>query len=214
MGLATRGCAAMVGHLGHSPRAESGSAAAGCGAGGPLSPVAPETVLARWQDARLRVAGLDLLFVHRLAHLASPPRHLRDLARAPLLAPAAGGGAGAPALPLAPLAVILGTFLRGTGRKLGKLQAATNATRVPQVQHLAMPLPVCRAARDRAVRPLLPITYLAVLEAAWVLVAAHGLHQLLWATGTTVVWEDHDLSLPLRLASSASLVAVVPRGPL
>mmetsp|Transcript_129935 Transcript_129935/g.315607 ORF Transcript_129935/g.315607 Transcript_129935/m.315607 type:complete len:970 (-) Transcript_129935:305-3214(-) len=62
-------------------------------------------------------------------------------------------------------------------------------------------------------RPLLPITDLAILSTTWDGVASRGLDERAGARLAGGAGEDHDLALPARLAALARLVAIVPSCP-
>mmetsp|Transcript_68494 Transcript_68494/g.189546 ORF Transcript_68494/g.189546 Transcript_68494/m.189546 type:complete len:344 (+) Transcript_68494:1485-2516(+) len=81
------------------------------------------------------------------------------------------------------------------------------------MQHLPPPLLLPEATTHGALGPCLPIADLAILDEALVPVAARCLHQLARASGTPILRELHDLTLPLRLAPATRLIARVPGSP-
>mmetsp|Transcript_8922 Transcript_8922/g.23013 ORF Transcript_8922/g.23013 Transcript_8922/m.23013 type:complete len:204 (-) Transcript_8922:3611-4222(-) len=182
------------------------------GAGAPRLPLAELAV-----DRRRAVAGVAGALLHLalsvLARQASVLCLLDDIAGACLLAAVAGGGAGTPGIPVAPLAVLLLPSLAALGLRLARRRVAG----VGLLQRACALLPVATAipeylpsslhdavAAVRASRPVRPATERAVLVRVAIHVLVAELDLLVLARGRRPARVGHDLDLPPAVPGAAA----------
>mmetsp|Transcript_125524 Transcript_125524/g.390745 ORF Transcript_125524/g.390745 Transcript_125524/m.390745 type:complete len:450 (+) Transcript_125524:627-1976(+) len=196
-------------------RPERGAPTARLRAWGPSLPFGPLTVDARCGVARCRGTGLHLLAVLHLASLASVLRRHGDVPVTRTHAAPTAAAARAPLRPLAPGAVCHAALrVLAAGHLLRETRGAAHAARVPVPHHSAEPPLLPRAAGGGASSPGRPIAELAVLHTARHGIAATRCHELCGALGAAVGSVAVDLALPVLLAPTARLLALVPLRPL
>mmetsp|Transcript_26237 Transcript_26237/g.55660 ORF Transcript_26237/g.55660 Transcript_26237/m.55660 type:complete len:676 (-) Transcript_26237:2058-4085(-) len=206
--------AASIGHLRDLAVPPRDTAAAAHCATTPLLPVAKLAVNTVFRAALLRIARLDLLLVLGIASSTSWTRLLLDASGAGVLTTATGAGAAAPLAPLIPSAVDLttGRILRAIPR-FPEREIAAGTTGAPEADDAAVPCLKANTTGRGAFAPLAPPAHLAICLVTRLGVAALCLDELLRTSLATVSRKGVHLAVPVHLASSACLVAIVPERP-